>query len=255
VDDLGVRGRTARAPDDGGLAPLHRRTDHQSFRLADVLDHGLTERQLFAVLTAIAGWKALEIAVLGSPLAALPMAIAAGVGLWRPRWGAGLLALVLLPIILTGAAFGQPAVNHLTWVFWIAFIVASFPNEGQQRLVLRWALSIMYGFAALAKLWPEFLDGSTMATRTWIGPIAPTWILVASSWLTLIVEVLLAIGIWRRERVYLWLAVALHTSFLFFTVTDPWRIGRLVIFGGLSIAVWLRAQERHPKRREVSSRR
>jgi hypothetical protein len=212
--------------------------------VADVLHDGLTERGLFVVLAAIAAWKTVEIAALGSPLQAVPMALAAAALVWRPRWGAGLLAAVCLLVVIDGRAFAQPAVNHLTWVFWIALVVACFPNDEQQRFVLRWSISAMYGFAALAKVWPEFLDGSALATRTWIGPVVPIELLIAVSWATLVVEAVLAVGVWTTRRSFLWLAIALHGSFLFFTVTDPWRIGRLVIFGGLAVAVWLRAQVR-----------
>jgi hypothetical protein len=202
----------------------------------------LSATALRRLIAGIALWKAVEIGVLHHPAAALPIGFAGLLGLVRPRAGAAVTAVASLAIVLAPAVFGQPSVNHLTWVFWIACTMAIFDGD-QQRLVLRAQLSILYGFSALAKIWPDFLTGQALATRTWIGSAAPDALLVAASWATLVLEAALAIKVWARRPWWtagLAAAVAMHLAFLLFTVTDPWRIGRLVIFGGLSVAVWLR---------------
>lgn len=224
--------------------PVDRRACRLEVRLAHVLRRQrLSPAGLLLVLAAIAAWKAVEVAALHRVEVALPFALAATVIIVRPRLGATLLALVALAIVLAPtSATGQPAVNHLTWVFWVAAAVALL--DGTQRdLALRSQLCILYAFSATAKVWPDFLDGSTLATETWIGSHAPLWVLVAAAWATLVVEATLAVAVWARGRWWwagLSLAVGLHLSFLLLTVTDPWRIGRLVIFGGLAVAVWLR---------------
>jgi hypothetical protein len=234
------------APHRGTLGEARRWLSNLQVRLADVLHRGLTAEALYLVLAAIAAWKAFEIAVLGHPLVAVPVLASGGLILLHRRAGASLLAVVCLSIVLTPTIYSQPSVNHLTWVFWTSLTMALFAGA-QQRYLLRWQLTIMYGFAAIAKVWPDFLSGAALENRTWIGGVAPLWLLIFLSWTTLFVEAGLALGAWSWDvwwRISVWAAVGLHVSFLLFTVTGPWRIGRLLIFGGLTIALWLRVGPR-----------
>ena len=252
--------RTDRTSGGRRLAAYDRRSGDIAVRLADVLHRGLSDGTFFRLLALVAIWKSVEIAVLGSFTGALPMLCAGLLVFLRRELGAGMIALACLAIIATPGTYGQPAVNHLTWVFWIAASASLFRGD-QQRFVFKAQLSIMYGFAAIAKVWPDFLTGAALASRTWLGAVTSIELLIAVSWATLIVEAGLAVGVWLRRP---WwtaafaAAVGLHTSFLLFTVTDPWRVGRLVIFGGLSVAVWLRAVPRgadEGSKRRLATRR
>jgi hypothetical protein len=208
--------------------------------VAHVLDAAVTSRSFALLLAAVAAYKSLEfLAVFGPLIWAVTGAlllIGAGLTFRRPDLGPLLIAAGALMANLTPAYR-----NHVALLFWLALTSGFFADERQQRWLLRCTLTIMYAFAAAAKLWPTWLTGEALVARTWLAPHLPRSAVIGLAALTVLIEVALAIGVWHKWRGWFVLAVATHLSFVVFTHTYPWDLGRLFVFGTLSIATWMRA--------------
>ena len=135
----------------------------------------MTARAFVLTIAALATYKGLELAITVDLLLGLPMILGGLVSVAHPRIGMGAVAATALLVNTT--PFYR---NHLALLMWIALTVALFGDDRQQRLLLRCTLTIMYGFAALAKVWPDWLSGEALVARTWIGPL-PTAILSVTS--------------------------------------------------------------------------
>jgi uncharacterized membrane protein YphA (DoxX/SURF4 family) len=200
----------------------------------------MTRRQFGLVLAALAAYKAVEhLFVFGmGPWWRIggPLLIGALLVQLRPRLGYLVIA-VGVALILSTPAYR----NHLHLLMLVALTLALFDDETTERWVLRWQLSVMYGFAATAKLNPEWLSGESLEGRTWVGELLPSALVIAVAVVTIIVEAGLAIGVWTRWRGWLAIAALTHAAFLLFTETDPWDRGRLLVFSALALATWLRA--------------
>jgi hypothetical protein len=208
--------------------------------MAHVLDGAMTRSTLVHVVAGIATYKALEHLFVFGPAAwvllGAPLILGALWALIRPNAGLAVISLAAVAVTLTPAYR-----NHLVLLAWVAATLAIFQDEEQERFVLRCVLSTMYGFAAVAKIWPDWISGAALAERTWLGPLLPPNALVAIAVMTIVVEAALAYGVWSRRPFWIWLAVVVHLSFLVFTYTHVWGIARLAAFGMLSLSLWLRA--------------
>jgi hypothetical protein len=206
--------------------------------VAHVLDASVTSRSFAFLLAAVAAYKSLEYLAVFGPLlwtaTGALLLLGAGLTIRRPDLGPLLIAAGALLANMTPAYR-----NHVALLFWLALTSGVFPDERQQRWLLRCTLTIMYAFAAAAKLWPTWLSGEALLARTWLAPHLPRSAVVGLAALTVLVEAALAIGVWRHWRGWFVLAVAMHVSFVAFTQTDPWDLGRLAVFGTLSIATWM----------------
>ena len=198
----------------------------------------MSRRQLALVVAVLAAYKSVEHAVLHGPrLWMLTGALLLLGALWtplRPRAGMAVVAAGALVVNLTPAYR-----NHLALLMWVALALALFSDEHATRIALRCQLTLMYGFATLAKLWPAWLSGEALGARTWLGAILPEGLLVTVAWVTVIVEAALAVAVWSSRRTWFLLAAGTHLSFLAFTYLHPWGVGRLAVFGALSLATWL----------------
>lgn len=212
----------------------------------------MSRRTLELVVAAVAAYKAVEHLVIFGWMAWLlvgaPFLLGAAWTLIRPRAGTALIAVAAVVVNLTPAYR-----NHVVLLAWVALALALFGDEQRERFALRCQLSIMYGFAALAKIWPDWLSGAALEARTWVGPLMADELLVAVAWGTIVVEFALAAGVWSRWRGWIWIAAATHGSFVAFTQVEPWDLGRLTVFGVLALATWHRVHSASSTRRPVGS--
>lgn len=178
--------------------------------------------------------KGLELASATPPWLWLPLvAVALATIVLRSRVAFGALAVAVLAVQLTPAYS-----NHAVVLFWLAVALA-VTEPGERRLwLLRWQLSLMYGFAAVSKLWPDWLSGDALRMWTWVGPLLPDWSLVAVACATVLVEVTLAAHAWRPRRWTLALAVALHAPSVVFIESSPREVVHLGLFAVLSLGAW-----------------
>lgn len=206
----------------------------------------MTRRTLTLLVAAVAAYKSVEHLALSTPttwiVIGAPLLIGAAWTLIRDRAGMTVIALGALAANLTPAYR-----NHLVLRFWSAATLAVLRHEHLERFALRWTLSIMYGFAAAAKVWPDWLSGESLLARTWSAPLLPEPLLVSVAWGTVAIEAALAYGVWGRWRGWFWIAVGLHLSFIAFTQAQAWDLGRLGVFGLLSLGLWLRAAASDPR--------
>ncbi|MTV25046.1 hypothetical protein FTX61_06390 [Nitriliruptoraceae bacterium ZYF776] len=207
-------------------APSRRSSDHRD--------------RLVAVIAGVAAVKSVDLLVTYGAAVWLLLGSWLALGaLATRRWPTAGMAVIGAAALATNLT---PAYrNHLALLVWVVVALLLFPDPQHERLALRWQLTIMYGFAAVTKVWPDWLSGAALEARTWIGPSLPEPMLLGAAWGTVAVEAVLAVAVWLRWRGWLYLAVAVHLGFLLFTHRDPIGIARLAIFGTLSIAVWLRA--------------
>jgi hypothetical protein len=193
----------------------------------------------------------------GLPAAAALAALALALG-WHSRASAALLAAVLGVAL---AADRQLYSNHLWLLFCLLALLAvtdcgaacaldARRRGGPVRAVpagparlLQTQLTAVYAFAALAKLNPDFLSGSVLATHLHaVGPLAlPAALRAAGPLAALAVasvalEAFLAVGLWlRRLRPAAFaLGVGLHLAIvLWMEPALP-----LAVFGLASVAVY-----------------
>lgn len=203
--------------------------------VADVLGSVVSTRTFLTVLGGLAFYKGIEALVLGAGVLALPMLLA-GVAtrLLRPSWAWWGLAVASLV-----TALGPLYRNHVALLFWVALACALFPAASQRQFVLKAQLTIVYGFGALGKLWGDWLSGDVLVATTWIAPFLPSALLGLLIWGTIALEIALAVGVWRDEQLWWWIAVALHISFVLFIWIDFIESIRLVVFGILMLSLWL----------------
>lgn len=200
----------------------------------------MTRRTLTMLLAGVAAYKAVEHLFVHDvsvwPVVGAPLLIGALMTQHRPRVGLAIIASSSLVVNLTPAYR-----NHVHLLMVLAATLALFGDEDTERWVLRSQLSIMYGFAAVAKLQGEWLSGGMLEGMTWPGKLLPAGVLIAMAVGTIVLELALAIGAWMRRREWFWLAVATHVTFLLFTQTGMWDAARLAMFGVMTVAVWMRA--------------
>jgi hypothetical protein len=87
--------------------------------------------------------------------------------------------------------------------------------DGWPIVLLKIQFSIVYVFAALTKINPEFLSGESINASLRFGSM-PQGLAVTSSYLTIVVELYLAIALWFQatRRTAILFGVLLHVSFV-----------------------------------------
>ncbi len=154
-------------------------------------------------------------------------------------------ALLLVGTVVYVLAEPTTSVSPVALLAWMALIVMVTDQNPQERaLLLRVCVSCVYGFTALAKLNPSFLDGDQIywiaATRdqmAWSMDLAVGWPGVVAAWCTVALEGWLAIGLWfaRTRRITAVIGVMLHLV-LVPVASMSWDRGvlfLLVLNGGL----------------------
>lgn len=190
------------------------------------------------VVAGCACVKGLELASSTPASLWMPFLVVAAVAtVLRTPLSFGALAVVVLAVQVTPAYS-----NHAVLLFWLAVALAVTGPGAVRGWLLRSQLSIMYGFAAMAKLWPDWLSGEVLASSTWVGALLPMWSLGVLAWTTVTVEVILAVFVWRPGRWTIALAVALHLSTVVLVESDPREVLHLALFGALSLGVWWSVQ-------------
>jgi hypothetical protein len=145
-------------------------------------------------------------------------------------------------VVLVAAITAVPELHnqHLWLIGWIAAGLAVL-DAAPLRWFLRAQVTIVYGFAALAKLTPWWLDGSVLAAtagQRWAVPM-PVWALIA--WLTVATEGWLAVGLWfeRTRRASVLLGACLHVGIVLAMSTGATSLVRMLVFNGLMVVLYL----------------
>lgn len=134
--------------------------------------------------------------------------------------------------------------QHLVLLMGVA-LAAAVAGEPRERLLLwRLQLTTLYGFAALAKANESFLGGDVLARTTAEGPLGASAVpspvgLIAVSVAFVVVEVLLAVTPWVAglRRFGTGVAAVLHTVGLVVASASPLVGLRLLVFGGVAVAL------------------
>ena len=132
------------------------------------------------------------------------------------------LLVVLLVVSDSGRAYSIDALRRGR---------GSVPYWGVTLIKLQ--LSMVYAFAALAKLNPDFLHGEVLVGQLPVDPGKARMLAVA----TILVEAWLAIGLWLPR--FLWPTIVLGVLFHLGTALSIAPMIDLLIFGGLSVAPYL----------------
>lgn len=223
----------------------------------------MNARRLRALLALAVAAKALDVLVVGTVVLgawpALPLGLATMVGavavlaglrarddhdrradrrppgrsegrdLERFGWAIVTLALVaMLPTLLYR--------NHVAFLAWTAAALALTSDAAERRLLLTGHLAAVYGFAAVTKLQPEWWSGDILVgyeARLFAVPPA------AAAWAALVAEAALAIAVWRPRPAWIGAAALMHAAFVIGMSVSLVGFGRLVIFNGAAVIVWL----------------
>lgn len=148
------------------------------------------------------------------------------------RWA--LLAVSVLAVVVFAAGFEN---QHMWLLIWMP-VTFLFPNRDREWL-WRWQATILYAFAAVAKLNPDYLSGAVLGR----GFDAPVAILVGVSVAGLATEGFLAFGLWRWEWAKL-VGVSFHAAIVAGMATDPVHVVRLIVFAGLVLLMYPAFSER-----------
>jgi hypothetical protein len=193
---------------------------------------------------------ALRLADVRLPLAILGAAVFVRAALFphdllrvRLVWMTAAVSCILFPSVgawLVAALAWHAVVtdyyNHILFIAWIASTFALFPNADRAKFVLRWQLSILYGFAAIAKTNANWLSGEPL---TRVAPSIPEHVVMLAAAAALLGEAFLAIGLWipRLRPAVLMVAVAMHLTFWLLISTSPLRSFGLIPFGILAVGM------------------
>jgi predicted DCC family thiol-disulfide oxidoreductase YuxK len=197
-----------------------------------------------AGLAFLIGWRTrLAGALL---VAAMTLALAVDQHLYSNHFYLAILLCLLLTVADSGAALSADA-----------------RRDGERAMVAGWPvvllklqLSIVYGFAVLAKLNTYYLSGSVLLVHwTRQGPYALPdplrgfEVLVALSLLALLAEALLAVGLWFRRTRHPTFVVglALHLAIIP-TMGSTWH---LLLFAAMMFALYLLFLDAAPRSRLV----
>lgn len=152
----------------------------------------------------------------------------------RSRAAAGLLALMTAGVLALDA---QLYGNHLYLLGLVLVVWAAAPPDARLPSY-RWLLSIMYGFAAAAKLNLVYISGGVLGLELGRGSLLPWpdelrvwWLLAGLAVLALAAEAFLAVGLWvpRHRRGATLVGVALHAGIIaFFEASVPIAVFTLV---------------------------
>lgn len=194
-----------------------------SVLMADVHDARLL--RLFGLIVLV---KTVDFAARGADLWLVAAWLTAGAFVYLGyRWA--------LPAVtvLTAVAFAVGFHNQHMWLLlWLplTFLVG---REDRQWL-WRWQATILYGFAVVAKLTPDYLSGRRIEAS--LGDL-PDVIAVGLALGGLAAEALLAFGLWRW-RWAKWVGVAFHVTIVAVMATSPVHALRLAVFAALVLLMY-----------------
>jgi hypothetical protein len=202
------------------------------------------------VVGALAVLKAADVALRGpltttsalaaAVLAAGGAALVAGRG--RAAWAVVLAGAVLSVVDLPFDLVRQ----HVVLLGLVALVLIVARDDGERLLLLRVQVSALYGVAALAKLNEPYLAGTVIGAAVADAPsgtgavgVLPLPVLVVGSLGLIAAEVLLAVTPWlpRLHTAGLLTAVGFHISAVPLAGHEPLVALRLLVFGGLSLAL------------------
>ena len=185
-------------------------------------------------------------------LKALDVVLRGPQGLPAPLWVAALTAFaaggVLLAVrdrgwllVLAGGlalAVDAPVElrrQHLVLLLGVVLVGVVTRDAGERLLLWRSQLSVLYGFAVLAKLNEAYLSG-TVLSQSLLVPL-PLPAVVALGAALVAVELLLAVTPWvaRLRRAGTVVAAALHGTALLVVAGGPLVTLRLAVFGGTAV--------------------
>jgi hypothetical protein len=209
-------------------------------------------RVLFGALCAL---KAVDIGFRGvgeipGPLwlGLLALWLVATVGILAGRH----LRLACLALIVSGlgiAFFSDfDLYNQHLYVIMSTAAILGFARPVEASLLLRAQLTIVYAFAALAKINESFLSGNELFRGAVQRPIwdalipePPFWALITLSCAAIATEAFLAVGLWFRHLRWLALAVGLgfHVILVVFMSADLPSLVRLMVFAGAVSILYL----------------
>lgn len=187
------------------------------------------------VIAGLCAMKAVDVADRGGLGLGVWWLLAAIVVAVRPRAG------VLLVPLAMGTYLAGVENQHL-WLFMLFGVLLTLNDPALARTVLRWQVTILYGFAAVAKLTVDYLSGEELRATAQDSPLVQAlgvergWVVLAL--LGLATEAWLAVGLWRCPRLAIPVGVAFHASLVVFMAGDPVHAVRLAVFGGLVLAMY-----------------
>lgn len=151
-------------------------------------------------------------------------------------------------------------VDGLALFGWFGLILAVTGRDDERALLLRVQVSVVYGFAAIAKLNPTFLDGDQLrgifrSRGRWEAPVelleGGTGTAVALG--ALAIEVFLAVALWfpRTRRVAVVVGVVAHVAFIVVASHGPLHdTAFLLVLNGLLVAAYPAFFSPLPRREE-----
>lgn len=157
-------------------------------------------------------------------------------GRWdRPAAGV-LVGLVGASLALDAQLYG----NHFYLLGLVLLVWAAAPRDARV-LSYRWLASVVYGFAAAAKLNVVYLSGGVLGAQlghgsllAWPEALRVWWLLAGLALVTLAAEAFLAVGLWlpRCRRVAVAVGAALHVGIIaFFDASLPIAVFTLLMLG------------------------
>lgn len=172
--------------------------------------------------------------------------LAKGVDLWATGGGVLAYAWVLTGVavivgyrwapaavtVLAVAAFAVGFRNQHMWLFMFLPLTFYAPTPDREWL-WRWQVTIVYTFAAVTKLTPDYLSGRVLDQRLSL----PAAALVGLSVAGLLTEGFLAFGLWRWQWTKL-VGVAFHMSIVVVMATSLMHGLRLAVFSGLVVLLY-----------------
>ena len=172
-------------------------------------------------------------------------ALGVGVGVWRR---AGLCALVALAVAICVLTSWRMYNHHLVLIVMIALILALFPRDEQVTL-LKAQLSIVYAFAAAAKVNAAYLSGAVLDDTLASGDMGrivrfdglEPALLQALAIASVAVEAGLAVALWfeTTRRPAAVAGIVFHVVMVVFVSYGGLSVVRLVVFSGLMLALYL----------------
>ena len=191
--------------------------------MADVYDARLL--RLFGLIVLA---KTVDFAARGAALWLVAAWLAAGAFVYLGyRWA--LPAVTVLTAVAFAAGFQN---QHMWLLLWlpVTFLVGS----EDRRWLWRWQTTILYGYAVVAKITPDYLSGRRIEAA--LGDI-PAFVVVALALGGLAAEAFLAFGLWRWPWAK-WVGVAFHVSVVATMTTGPVHTLRLAVFGALVLLMY-----------------
>ena len=182
----------------------------------------------------------------------LVAAAALAVG-WRTRWSGAALALVLARVL---TADQQTYSSHLYLLLLLVLILACGDSgavlsldaraRGRRETIPGWPVwllaaqgSIVYGFAAIAKLIPEYLSGAMVcADFGWMDSSPPVLLCAGLAMGSIVTELGLAFALWQKRWFRFACAVGIGLHAVMIMMLAPAVRWQLIIFAGEMLVLY-----------------